>query len=79
MFSSMYGPSLSGTLGLTWNCCTTPGTMSPSRIADSASSAMPSEGSIHVRRQMLRKNSTAQIRAMPVRISLAGSTALSSV
>ena len=40
---------------------------------------MPIDGSSHVRRQMLRKNSTAQISAIPVRISLAGSTALSSV
>ena len=40
---------------------------------------MPIDGSSHVRRQMLRKNSTAQISAIPVRISLAGSTAWSSV
>ena len=48
-------------------------------IADSAKSATPTEGSSQVRRQMLARNSSAHTMAMPARISLAGSTALSSV
>ena len=79
MFFSMYGASLSASDGLTWNCWTMPGQISPSRIAESTSSASPIDGSSQVRRHTLRKNSTAQISAMPIRIALAGSTALSSV
>ena len=37
------------------------------------------DGSNQVRRHTLRKNSTAQITAMPIRMFLAGSTAWSSV
>ena len=51
----------------------------PSSTADSASRAIPTEGSIQVRRHTLRKNRIAQITAMPMRMFLAGSTALSSV
>ena len=79
MFFSMYGASLSGSVGSTWNCWTMPGQIMPSSTAVSASSASPTDGSIQVRRQTLRKNSTAQISAMPIRMSLAGSTAFSSV
>ena len=56
-----------------------PGQIMPSSTADSASSATPTEGSIQVRRHTLRKNRIAQITAMPMRMFLAGSTALSSV
>ena len=79
MFFLMYGASLSASDGLTWNCWTMPGQISPRRIAERTSSASPMDGSSQVRRQTLRKNSTAQISAMPIRIALAGSTALSSV
>src|SRR5512145_1084388 len=79
MFRLMYGASLSGSDGETWNCCTTPGQSTPSRIAESTSSARPTDGSIQVRRKTLAKKSTAQISAMKVRISFDGSTALSSV
>ena len=79
MLASMYGASLSASDGLTWNCCTMPGQIRPSRIAETASSARPTDGSSQVRRQTLTKNSTAQITAMPSRMFLAGSTALSSV
>ena len=44
MFAAMYGASLSGSFGLTWNCWTMPGKIIPSRIADSASIAMPIDG-----------------------------------
>ena len=56
-----------------------PGQISPSRIAESTSRASPIDGSSQVRRHTLRKNSTAQISAIPMRMALAGSTALSSV
>ena len=79
MFFSMYGASLSASVGSTWNCWTMPGQIRPSSTADSASRASPTDGSIQVRRQTLRKNSTAQMIAMPIKISLAGSTAWSSV
>ena len=79
MFFSMYVASLSASEGRTWNCWTMPGQIRPSRIAESTSSASPIDGSSQVRRQTLRKNSTAQIRAIPIRIALAGSTAFSSV
>ena len=47
--------------------------------AESANSATPTEGSSQVRRQMLARKMIAHTTAMPARISLAGSTALSSV
>ena len=75
----MYGASLSGSEGLTWNCCTMPGQITPSRIAESTSSARPTDGSSQVRRKTLAKNSTAQMTAMNIRMFLAGSTACSSV
>ena len=79
MFRSMNGPSLSGSDGLTWNCCTMPGQITPSRIEDSTSSASPTEGSNHVRRRMFAKNSTAQMMAMKVRMVFDGITAFLSV
>ena len=72
MFFLMYGASLSASVGLTWNCWTMPGQISPRRIAESTSSARPIEGSSQVRRQTLRKNSTAQISAMPMQDRLGG-------
>ena len=70
---------MSGSEGLTWNCCTMPGQITPSRIEESTSSTRPTEGSSQVRRKTLAKNSTAQISAMNVRIAFAGSTACWSV
>ena len=72
MFAAMYGASLSGSEGLTWNCCTMPGQITPSRIADSTSSPRPTDGSIQVRRKTLAKNSTAQMIAMNIRMFLDG-------
>ena len=79
MLLAMYGASLSGSVGRTWKACTMPGQIIPSRIADSTSSARPTDGRVQVRRQMFRKKSTAQMTAMPSRMFLAGSTAWSSV
>ena len=47
----------------------------PISTALSTSSASPTDGSIQVRRHTLRKNSTAQITAMNIRMFLPGSTA----
>ena len=70
---------MSGSDGLTWNCCTMPGQIAPSRIAESTSSASPTDGSIQVRRSTLAKNSSAQISAMNIKMFFDGSTACSSV
>ena len=70
---------MSGSEGWTWNCWTMPGQITPSRIAETTSSARPTDGSSQLRRKMLAKNSTAQMIAMKVRIVFAGSTAFLSV
>ena len=75
----MYTSSLSASVGLTWKFWTIAGQIMPSRIAERTSNARPTDGSCQVRRQMLRKNSTAQINATPIRMLRAGSTAFSPV
>ncbi len=79
MLAAMNSCSLSASDGLTWNCCTMPGQIRPSRIAETASSARPTDGSSQVRRQTLTKKRIAQITEIPSRMFLAGSTALWSV
>ncbi len=79
MFFSMYGASLSACDGSTWNCCTMPGQIRPSRIEERAIRPRPTDGSSHVRRTTFAKKSIAQISAMNIKMFLAGSTALSSV
>jgi hypothetical protein len=79
MFSWMYCSSLSASVGLTWKFWTIAGQIMPSRIAERTSSASPTDGSCHVRRQMLAKNNTAQISATPIKMLRAGSSAFSPV
>lgn len=78
MFFLMYGASLACSFGSTWNFCTIAGYRPPMRTADSTSRPKPITGSCHVRRQMVEKNSTAQITAMQNRIVFAGRYALAS-
>ena len=79
MFLPMYDASLSGSSGLTWNRCISPGHTPPRRTAEIANSASPTPGSSHVRRRTLAKNSTAQITAMNIKMFFEGSTAWSRV
>ena len=79
MFLPMYGASLSGSSGLTWNRCISPGHTAPSSTAETANSASPTPGSSQVRRRMLAKNSSAQMTAMNIKMFFEGSTAWSRV
>ena len=79
MLRSMYGPSLTSSVGSTWNCCTISGQIPPMMNALSTMRPRLSTARRHVFWNTLTRNSTPQISATTARIDLAGSTALTSV
>ena len=64
---------------LTWKPCMTAGQIAPIRIEVSASRPRPIAGSVHDRRKIAEKNSTAQTIATKIRMFLLGMRACSSV
>ncbi len=79
MLRVMYGPSLSGSDGLTWKDCMTNGQMPPIRIEVSSSRPRPMAGSTQDRMIAAAKSRSAHTMATPMRMLRAGMRALASV
>ena len=79
MLRVMYGPSLSGSDGLTWKDCMTNGQMPPIRIEVSSSRPRPMAGSTQERMIAAANSSSAHTIATPMRMLRAGMRALASV
>ena len=75
----MYSLSFCAALGLTLNCSTTNGQPAPTTSDDNSSSTTPMAGIRKSRNTIAENTAAAQITAIAIRISLAGSTALMSV
>ena len=75
----MYSLSFCAALGLTLICSTISGQPAPTISDDNSSSTTPIAGIRKSRNTIAENTATAQISAMAIRISLAGSTALMSV
>ena len=79
MLRLMYSLSFCAALGLTLICSTINGQPAPTIIDDSSNSTRPIAGIRKSRRTTAENTAAAQISAIAIRISLAGSTALMSV
>src|SRR6478752_5245908 len=79
MFRAMYSGSRLMPFGLTTTCCSTSGHTPPINTLDSTSSPSAMAGSLMDRVKAPTTKPTAQIAAISIRISFAGSTALMSV
>ncbi len=79
MFRSMYVLSLSAALGLTENCSTIIGQTAPTSTDERTSRATAIAGIRRSRVKIAAKKAKAQMIAMDINISFAGSTAMMSV
>ena len=79
MLRPMYSLSFCAALGRTLICSTTSGQPAPTTSDDSSNSTTPMAGIRRSRRKIAENTAIAQMMAIAIRMSLAGSTALMSV